>query len=354
MSAVDATVRADKRLMAYSAAAIYGGGALLGLFEQFIPGGPSPSLLPGFAAVASVAILALYGPKLPGAVFPALGPIGVVLIGVALATSPGPGDGAVLYLWPVLWMSFFFGRKGAIAIVSCIGVCHAVVLWSLPAADGYPDRWFDVMVSVSIVAGVVETLARRSELLLSHLAEEARTDALTGLLNRRGFDERVAVELAHARRERQSLAVVSIDIDYFKRINDEWGHDVGDRVLAHLGVVLRSCTREVDLIARVGGEEFVALLPGCEAEDAAAMTERVREALIVTHSDLPAVRISAGVAAATSPVELTPLLTAADTALYAAKHAGRNLTLLAPTTVASGGEVVVRSVAQGSMASRAR
>lgn len=328
------TLRTDRRLIAYSAAAIYGGAAFLGVVEQIIPGGPTAAPAPGIAAVAVFVVLALVGPRLPTVVFPALGAAGVVLIAVALATSPGPGDGAVLYMWPVLWTSFFFGRRGAIGIVACVGACHALVLWSLPGADGYPDRWFDVMVSVAIVAAVVELLAGRSEQLLRRVAEEARTDALTGLLNRRGFAERAAVELAHARRDRAWLSVVTIDIDYFKRVNDEWGHDVGDRVLAHLASVLRDCTRDIDVVGRAGGEEFVVLLPGCRGGDAAAFTERVRDALTQTVSGLPLVRVSAGVADALAPDDLASLLAAADSALYAAKHGGRNQTRLAPAHAA--------------------
>src|SRR5262245_42197842 len=130
------TVRTDRRLMAYSAAGIYGGAAFLGVFEQLIPGGPQAALAPGLAAVVIAVVLGAAGPRLPRIVFPVLGPMGVVLIGVALATSPGPGDGAVLYMWPVLWMAFFFGRRGAIAVVGCIGVCHALVLMSLPGSEG--------------------------------------------------------------------------------------------------------------------------------------------------------------------------------------------------------------------------
>ncbi len=324
-----ATIRRDPRLRAYSAAAIFGGAAFLGLFEQFVPGGPSASVAPGVVALTVAPFLALLGPRIPAVALGALGPAGVALIGVALATSPGPGDGAVLYMWPVVWMAFFYGRRGATLIVASIAVCHAIVLWSLPAADGYPDRWFDVVVSVTIVAFVVESLAGRSDDLLGRVAAEARTDALTGLLNRRGFDERSEIELAHSRRERSWLAIVSIDIDYFKRVNDEWGHEAGDRVLAHLASILTSCSREVDVVGRIGGEEFVVLLPGCSTGDAVAFSERVRDVLAITPTDLPAVRISAGVAAAEAPEGLASLVSAADSALYAAKRAGRNRTHVA-------------------------
>ena len=324
-----ATIRSDRRLRAYSAAGIFGGAAFLGLFEQFIPGGPKASLAPGLAALAVAPALAYFGTKLPDVVVAALGPAGVVLIGVALATSPGPGDGAVLYMWPVVWTAFFYGLRGAILIVVSIGVCHALVLWSLPGSEGYPDRWFDVVVSVAIVAFVVELLARRSDQLLLRVAAEARTDTLTALLNRRGFDERAEVELARARRDNAWLAIVSFDIDYFKRVNDEWGHDVGDRVLTHFGQVLTACSREVDVVARIGGEEFAVLLPGCATGDAAAFSERVREVLAITPTDLPVVRVSAGVAADEAPDELASLVLIADTALYAAKRSGRNRTQVA-------------------------
>ena len=96
---------------------------------------------------------------------------------------------------------------------------------------------------------------------MARLAEEARVDKLTGVLNRRGFEEHAAIELERARREGYSVAASTFDIDYFKRVNDEWGHEAGDRVLEHLGEVLRAETRGADIVARLGGEEFVAFLP---------------------------------------------------------------------------------------------
>jgi diguanylate cyclase (GGDEF)-like protein len=193
---------------------------------------------------------------------------------------------------------------------------------------GDVDRWIDVMVSVSVVAAVVLVLTNRNDELLARLADEARTDPLTGLLNRRGFDEHALVELAHARRERHSVALASIDIDHFKHVNDEWGHDIGDRVLARLGTILAAQSRDIDVVARVGGEEFVVLMPGCEASDAAAFTDRVRRSLAAADdSELPTVRVSAGVTAATAPADIAPLLRRADSALYEAKRAGRDRTV---------------------------
>jgi diguanylate cyclase (GGDEF)-like protein len=313
--------------MAYTAAAMYGGAAFVALIEGLIPGGPSYSPVPGLAALVVVTLLLAAGPRLPRWGLAPLGPIGACLIADALTTSPGPGDGAILYLWPVLWTAFFFGRRGAVAIVACVGVAHGIALISLPAASGFADRWVDVMVSVSVAALVVQVLASRNDELLTRLAGEARTDALTGLLNRRGFQEHAAPELAHARREGHSIGLASFDVDYFKRVNDEWGHETGDRVLARLGALLTSHARDVDVVARIGGEEFVVLLPGTDSAEAAAFTERIRRALATSgDTALPTVRVSAGVAAEVAPENVGGLLQRADSALYAAKRGGRNVT----------------------------
>jgi diguanylate cyclase (GGDEF)-like protein len=324
-----ASLRLNKRLMAYTAAAMYGGAAFDGLVEGLLPGDPPFSMTPVLVSLAMAGVLLALGPRLSRRALAPLGPLGVALIAYALVESPGPGDGAVLYLWPVLWTAFFFGRRGAVTIVASVGVAHAVTLVALPPASSFAGRWVDVMVSVTVVAAVVLTLVHRNELLLAELADEARTDALTGLLNRRGFDERATLELAHARREERSLAVATFDLDYFKRVNDEWGHDVGDRVLARIGELLRRESRDIDLAARFGGEEFVVLLPGCDSVDAEAFTERLRAALAIRDpSGLPPVRVSAGIGAAVAPANIDTLLQGADTALYSAKRGGRDRTVV--------------------------
>jgi diguanylate cyclase (GGDEF)-like protein len=318
-------LRGSKALMAYTAAAMYGGAAFDGSIEGFLPGDPSFALVPVFGAIGIAIVLAAIGPRLPIWALGALGPIGVVLIAYALTATTGPGDGAVLYMWPVLWTTFFFGRRGAVSIVALVGVAHATTLLLLPAASSYPGRWVDVMVSVSVVAGVVLTLVRHNDLLLERLTEEARTDALTGLLNRRGFEERAIPELAHARRDGTPIAVATVDIDYFKQVNDEWGHEIGDRVLRCLGRLLAEHTRDIDVLARFGGEEFVVLLPGCSSSSAESFARSIRSSLIANRTpDLPAVRASIGVCALVAPPNIQMLLSGADSALYQAKRAGRD------------------------------
>jgi diguanylate cyclase (GGDEF)-like protein len=315
--------------MVRTAAAIYGGAAFLGLVEDLLPGGTEFSIIPGLVALGFVGVLLALGSRMPMAVLLALGPAGVVLIGFAVGTTEGPGDAAVLYMWPAVWVAVFFPAAAIALLVGWIGIVHAVVLMSLPAGQGNLDRWLDVIVSVAIVAAVVHTLSERSRRLLIQLEAEARVDQLTGVLNRRGFEERLRVELDRARRDGTPVAVVAFDIDHFKHVNDERGHETGDRVLAHLGRVLRAHTRSADVVARTGGEEFVTLLSGADCPQAESYAERVRAAFCSPRDDdLPVVTVSAGVTRAASPGDAGFLLQQADAALYEAKRTGRDRTVV--------------------------
>jgi diguanylate cyclase (GGDEF)-like protein len=173
-------------------------------------------------------------------------------------------------------------------------------------------------------------LAQRREELLAL----TRTDALTGLCNRRYFEERLQEEFTRARRYSSSLSMVMLDIDHFKRINDSFGHPFGDEVLRAVARTARSRLREVDLLARYGGEELCAILPETSPEDALRVCERVREAieeLPLEHRAADGSRKPVRCTASLGLATLTPslasaedLLRAADDSLYAAKGAGRN------------------------------
>lgn len=160
-------------------------------------------------------------------------------------------------------------------------------------------------------------------------------DALTGLLNRRVFEERMQREEEHFLRYRRPTSLLILDVDHFKRINDTFGHAAGDAVLKALASLLRSTVRGADLVARLGGEEFVVLLPETPLAGAVEIAQRLRrevETMIVEWQSTPIeVRISVGVAACpectSSP---SALMTAADAALYASKNAGRNQVTAAP------------------------
>lgn len=177
----------------------------------------------------------------------------------------------------------------------------------------------------------------RTHLTLKRQADTLRRmafiDGLTGLHNRRALDERLEVELRHAARNQQPLALALIDVDHFKLYNDHQGHQAGDEALRRVGMALQACMlRPVDLAARYGGEELACLLPQTDAGGAQAVGERLRaaiEALALPHPHspvAPVLTISVGVASGPGRVDgdPQPLLRAADAALYAAKHAGRN------------------------------
>ncbi|MFT5091858.1 MAG: diguanylate cyclase (GGDEF)-like protein [Porticoccaceae bacterium] len=165
---------------------------------------------------------------------------------------------------------------------------------------------------------------------LEQAKEEARVDALTGLPNRRAFDERI--EQAHTAftEEGTSYAVALLDVDHFKKFNDLHGHAVGDKVLEVVGEVLRRTQRGTDHVARYGGEEFVVLLERVPGHQATSVVDRQRErlgksSLRVDGKDL-SITVSAGVAEVQPGESMKSVLERADQALYAAKEAGRDQT----------------------------
>jgi two-component system cell cycle response regulator len=162
-----------------------------------------------------------------------------------------------------------------------------------------------------------------------------RVDALTGLYNRRYFEERLTEEFARSSRYRSPLSLVMIDIDHFKKINDTYGHPFGDEALRGVAKAVRERLREVDFVARYGGEEIIALLPETGYREAPEACERVRAAIAAVRleyrtqgGERKEVRCSAslGVASVPSRTLLTveDLLRVADASLYEAKAAGRN------------------------------
>jgi diguanylate cyclase (GGDEF)-like protein len=156
-----------------------------------------------------------------------------------------------------------------------------------------------------------------------------RTDALTGLPNRRWFLSTLARELAKSRRMGPSVAVALVDVDHFKRINDEEGHAVGDEALKHIAAQLMAHVRAGDFVARMGGEEFMLLMQVDSAMDAEQGAERVRAGVaavpFLTPSGPRRITISVGVALYGADVQPKRLLRAADVAMYRAKREGRNL-----------------------------
>ncbi len=166
---------------------------------------------------------------------------------------------------------------------------------------------------------------REAEGRAREMAKRADTDALTGVLNRMGFNDAMSRELSRARRYGQTLSVAIVDIDHFKRVNDEFGHPVGDQVLARTAKLLSSCVRESDTVARWGGEEFALIAPMTTEEGAASLAEKLRSIMAATHlGPREPITASFGVAEMSPDDTVETLLQRADEALYRAKQAGRN------------------------------
>jgi diguanylate cyclase (GGDEF)-like protein len=197
-----------------------------------------------------------------------------------------------------------------------------LVLRWVPSIPELPEGLAPVL---DVLASEAASAMTRAD-LLQRLAELSRTDELTGLPNRRAWQELLERERRVARRTGQPLSVVMLDLDHFKAYNDHYGHQGGDRLLALAASLWRENLRETDVLARWGGEEFGLLLPGCDATCAAALVGRL-------HSlPLNGVSFSAGVSQWDGVSDTEALIGQADAALYAAKRGGRNRTCVAPAS----------------------
>jgi diguanylate cyclase (GGDEF)-like protein len=170
---------------------------------------------------------------------------------------------------------------------------------------------------IALLAAEASIAIERTE-LLERLERAARTDDLTGLPNRRAWEEQLTRELARAKRARNSLCVAMLDLDHFKAYNDRYGHQAGDRLLKESASQWEQRIRDTDLLARLGGDEFALALPDCEVDEASELLERLRSATPEDESS------SGGIACWNGSENATDLMTRADRALYEAKRSGRD------------------------------
>ena len=244
----------------------------------------------------------------------------------------GPSAGnQVLYLWVALYAGYFLSRRAMAAQLVAIGALYAGILVVVNPGPVALTRWLITVGMVAVAAVIVHALRLRNEDLLARLSEAARIDSLTGLLNRQTFDEQLQAELARGCRTGRPTALIVADIDHFKEINDLFGHAAGDAALRVVGEMTRRTARKTDCLARIGGDEFAAILPETGAEEALLFAERLREAISASRRPGdPILTMSLGIAESTQD-GLTPeiLTRSADTALYEAKRLGRNQTAAA-------------------------
>lgn len=296
-------------------------------------------------AAISITCLIGYG-RLPIWFFQAvLAAASLLIAGVAVEASTGAaGYYALCDVWVVVGAFVFFAPRAAALqtafAVASFGAALAV------RGDELAPIYLIVMVAVLGTTGpVVGALRRGIERAASQLSAEAHTDPVTAIANRRGFDERFRGELARAERSGQPLSLVICDLDRFKRVNDELGHEQGDAALRRAVEAIVSSVRSIDTVARLGGEEFAVVLPEADRREALAVAERVRNGVLGAFSD-HAVPLTASCGVATfdrggrNGGEGAPgdgergdagaeLFRAADGALYRAKRAGRNCTVAA-------------------------
>ena len=249
--------------------------------------------------------------------------VGAILAGVVVAMMElsGASDRTTAWRTPVLGVPLYVLGFGVTVFAAALLVQMAL---SARVALGRERR---------LVSTAAALRGARAE-----LQRLAVTDALTGLLNRRAFFERLGAELRRSARYERPLTLLMLDLDHFKRVNDEHGHPAGDRVLTQSAAVVGASLRASDIVARYGGEEFVVMLPETTRAEAEVVAEKLRAAMAgqlfaVGPGEALRVTVSVGVAALERPGpldELEPaeaereLVRLADEALYAAKRGGRN------------------------------
>lgn len=266
--------------------------------------------------------------------------IAVALLFTYLFATGGESNTGPLwfYVFPPLLFYLTSLQFGSLLLLLCL--LFAVVVFQFPglpfvtaeySAD-FKVRFFATIAFESIFCYVLEfsRLKARNELLKLALSHEkaARTDELTGLANRRDMHQQLLSEYSRYQRSGHHFSVVLIDLDWFKRINDEYGHDTGDAVLQWFAELTRNVVRQSDLAARWGGEEFLILLPDTSLLQALNLAERLREQVANSKfrfhdRDFP-VTISAGVSSITQADSVNHLLKQVDVQLYSAKDNGRN------------------------------
>lgn len=248
--------------------------------------------------------------------------LGVILNGAV--ASGGPTSPVLpMAALPMLLLSGRFRRTVAVS-----GLAVAIVAVVATMLVLFPQRTLDhpemLAVTVFLLAASVAIAISFTD-VEDRLRERVHTDTLTGLLNRLGLDARFSRVADDARAAGAPVSLIVVDIDHFKKVNDDHGHDVGDLVLATVAGILTTRLRDVDMVFRLGGEEFAVLLPGVGGRNAAAVAERLRAAVAEKPIDGIDVTVSAGIATAIAdPDGWRGIYRRADAALLAAKRAGRN------------------------------
>jgi diguanylate cyclase (GGDEF)-like protein len=241
---------------------------------------------------------------------------------------------ALFFLYPLL-ASFLISNT----LVAVVALITGILLALLPPVGTM--TFLDTLPALGLVllwAGLTSHHWRNSSHHIRRLQSLAATDGLTGLINRRQFNQQLYSEMARARRHGSPLSLALFDIDNFKSVNDHYGHPTGDKMLKELGLLISQNVRENDIPARYGGEEFALILPETRLNEATEILERLRKLVEVAVFCLPDTPLTATVSVGV--VQLNPgedtvfdFLEHADNAMYAAKRQGKNRVTMAASSV---------------------
>ncbi len=251
--------------------------------------------------------------------------VGTVVIAAGIANMDGGREVYEgFYLYAALSACYFLPARQVRLVLVVVAVAAALPLAEDASADSVV-RWAYVATGAAMLATVLQSARSRVREYAAEVRALAQRDQLTGVLNRRGLEGRAGEEIARARRHGDTFALVYLDLDGFKQVNDNLSHATGDRVLEQAAGEMESVLRGEDALARVGGDEFVALLPASGPADGAAVASRLVDAIEAVAAGLPgAGHVSATTAWSSYPDDgdtLDALLNAADAVLLERKRA---------------------------------
>jgi diguanylate cyclase (GGDEF)-like protein len=247
----------------------------------------------------------------------------VAVTSTALLDGGGTSPLAMLLTASLVFTASGYGRSGAIIMGAATVGCYL-----LTCLVGSPGLWPEVLTAnallviaatCALTAGRLRASLEAQEVLTEQLRGQASRDGLTGCLNHAAFVDRLEQEVARAHRTRRPVGMMMLDLDDFKRANDTFGHVVADELLAALGTALRDTVRSLDVVGRVGGDEFAVVVPEADETELAQLAERIRERLIEVGAAM-SVGVSIGTAALHAGEDGRELRQRADRALYVAKR----------------------------------
>ena len=326
----------DPATMARTFTYLFGIGATLLLGSLALPHSPDRDLA-GLVAVAIAAYAAALGflvlfDRLPLWFYETSPLLGTIMVSLAVyfGGSDASAAYATYYFWVVLAACYFLRPAIAAAHLALASAGYGIALL---ASDGVAVpglNWAVATGSLFVVGFLMTALRSQMERMLTELGRAARTDSLTGLANRRELEGRFAGELERSTRGGRPLAIVVLDLDWFKEFNDRFGHAAGDHALVQLSEALRRATRTSDIVARLGGEEFAVLAPETDEHEGYQLAERLRAEVRATFArQQEKMTVSCGVAAfPLHGITSGELLHSADRALYEAKESGRDRSVL--------------------------